>query len=110
MQGFCARLSAGNINEKRPLSGLNGVHSERPREVESVLNISLLESFGTSSSKLMAPWTLSSLWNEVCMLARAGWLGKGNPGLADSWRNVLVNWVRKFERNDSEEQHDVVFK
>lgn len=39
----CENLS-GNINEKWSFSGLNGVSSERPCEVESVLNISLLES------------------------------------------------------------------
>ena len=36
--------------------------------------------------------------------------GKGHPGLADSWRNVVVNWVKTFERSHSEEQQDVAFK
>ena len=38
---LCENLS-GNINEKLSRSGLNGVSSERPCDVESVLNISLL--------------------------------------------------------------------
>lgn len=41
---ICVRLSAGNINKKLPLSGLNGMSSERPCEAQSVLNISQLES------------------------------------------------------------------
>lgn len=41
---ICVGLAAGNINEKRPLSGSNGVSSGRPCAAESVLNISQLDS------------------------------------------------------------------
>lgn len=44
------------------------------------------------------------------MFVGQGRLGKGHPGFADSWRNVVVNWVRKFERSHSEDQQDVAFQ
>lgn len=35
---------------------------------------------------------------------------QSGPGLADSWRNVIVIWVKKFERSDPEDQQDIAFK
>lgn len=68
---ICVRLSAGNVDEKRPLSGLNGVRKAL---------------WGCVCFKYLSAWIIlvpappnsqclgqfSSLWSGMCMLARAG--------------------------------------
>lgn len=67
-----------------------------------------LSHLGTSSFKLMAPWMLSFSLELSVYVGQGKW-SSGDLGCANSWRNVIVNWLRKFERSNLGEE-DVVFK
>lgn len=69
---------------------------ERPYEAESVLNISLLESSWYQIFQTHGALD-SFLSLELSVYIGQGGRGNGNPGLADSWRNVIVNWVTKLK-------------
>lgn len=96
------------MNSRPPWSGLSGASSERPWEAESVKCVPAWIVWVPAP-----PHSQGLGWFPLFGMKCVSWPGKagqGSAGLADSCRNVIVNWVRTFKGNDSEEQQDSAFK